>query len=495
MKDFYSIEENFEFLYNDISILLSGKIVDSSLAENWLVNWYMCNKYNTTKAIERYAADLIIPKLKESEIPHDSFKSIIDKKLNKCYESYNEEEVTLEDKKYMIENIQQSKINETTLKYIIQDFECDEIIEYIRESYLNDIEIKANEFELLDENSKEVLNILSHIKNIIIENREVDDRLNYIKECNSSILYKFKYALESADTKADMYKSLESLLDSQSDDVVTYAVNELNHCNELIEHFVMVNSGELDEKNIYNKAVEKFNHLVETIFFDETDEDIDLEQFATLCAITDALCEYESTMEASSRIITKGTDKVVRAVGNSSAKARGMTKSDSKIGQLKRGAKIVDDRVSGAINSQIDQIVNFSEEAKREKIISGRSSIRLSRLLKTIIGAIVAGKVVSKLPKQKVIGIPFTKLWIKAPLLGMAATAISLLTARALSKNTEVREKRKILFDLETELKITKEKIEDAKGDNVKEQKYQLMRIESQLEKEIFRIKHGMKPY
>ena len=114
MKDFYSIEENFEFLYNDISILLSGKIVDSSLAENWLVNWYMCNKYNTTKAIERYAADLIIPKLKESEIPHDSFKSIIDKKLNKCYESYNEEEVTLEDKKYMIENIQQSKINETT---------------------------------------------------------------------------------------------------------------------------------------------------------------------------------------------------------------------------------------------------------------------------------------------------------------------------------------------------------------------------------------------
>ena len=49
--------------------------------------------------------------------------------------------------------------------------------------------------------------------------------------------------------------------------------------------------------------------------------------------------------------------------------------------------------------------------------------------------------------------------------------------------------------DLETELKITREKIEDAKGENAKEKKYQLMRIEAELEKEIFRIKHGMKYY
>jgi hypothetical protein len=48
---------------------------------------------------------------------------------------------------------------------------------------------------------------------------------------------------------------------------------------------------------------------------------------------------------------------------------------------------------------------------------------------------------------------------------------------------------------LETELKITREKIDDAKGDNAREQKYQLMRIEAQLEKEILRIKHGLRPY
>ena len=494
MDNFYSIEENFRFLYNDIYILLSGEIIDSSLAENWLVNWYTCNKYNTTKAIERYTADLIIPKLNNSEIPPDTFKSIIDKKLDGCYESYNDIEYTLDDKKYMVKNINDIKINESTLSYIIQDFECDDIVDYIKENYHND-DFIVQSISSLNEDSKEILNIVSTIKNTIIENKEFTDKLEFIRDCNSSILYKYKYMESYIQGVSNVYDSLESLLENQSDKMIDYVLDELSHCNKLIEHFLSIESGEMNDQFIYEQAVTKFKTMVEEIFFKNDESDIDMEQFITLCALTDVLCEYETTLEASSRIITKGTDKVVRAVGNTSAKARGMSKSDSKLGQIKRGAKVVDDRVSMAINSQIDQIVNFSEEAKREKIISGRSMIKVSRLLKTAITAIIAGKVVSKLPKQKIVGIPFTKLWIKAPLLGLATTAIGLLTARALSKKTEVKEKRKILFDLETELKVVKEKIEDAKGDNAKEQKYQLMRIESQLEKEIFRIKHNMKPY
>jgi hypothetical protein len=197
-----------------------------------------------------------------------------------------------------------------------------------------------------------------------------------------------------------------------------------------------------------------------------------------LYQITEALCDYESTMEASSRIITKGTEKVTKAIGNTSAKSRGMNSSDSAIGQVKRGAKIVDDRASDAINNKIDQILNFTRDQKRERLIEGKNTIRVSKIIKTIIGMLVGAA------------------FIKAkPLVGAAITLIGLLGGRALSKSTEVREKKRILLELETELKITKEKIEDAKGDNAKEQKYQLMRIESQLEKEIFRIKHGMKYY
>ena len=159
MEDFYAIEENFNYLYNDIYILLSNKIFEASMAENWLVNWYVCNKYNTTKAVEKCAADLIIPKLKDSEIPVDEFKSIIDRKLNGCCESYNDVEYTLEDKLYMIENIQRVKINESTFSYIIQDFECDEIVNYIKESYFDD-KYNVTKLSLLDKNSKKTLNII-----------------------------------------------------------------------------------------------------------------------------------------------------------------------------------------------------------------------------------------------------------------------------------------------------------------------------------------------
>jgi hypothetical protein len=195
-----------------------------------------------------------------------------------------------------------------------------------------------------------------------------------------------------------------------------------------------------------------------------------------LYQITEALCEYESTLEASSRIISRGTEKVTRAIGNKSAKSRGMSAAGSTAGQIKRGAKIIDDRASGAINNKIDQIINFGRDMKREKLIEGKNTIRVSKVLKAAI-AIIAAKGLIK----------------SHPLVGTAITLIGLLGARGLSKATEVREKRRIMLELETELKITREKIEDAKAENAKEKKYQLMRIENELEKEIFRIKHGMK--
>ena len=258
--------------------------------------------------------------------------------------------------------------------------------------------------------------------------------------------------------------------------MIKYTLDELNHCNKLIEHLLMINSDEPTDQFVYEQAVDKFNSLVESIFFEDVDRDIELEQMVELYELTEALCDYEATMEASSRIISKGTEKVTRAIGNKSAKSSGMSSAKSAAGQLKRGAKIIDDRASGAINNKIDQIINFGRDMKREKLIEGKNTIRVSKVLKAAI-AIIASKTLIK----------------SHPLIGTAITLIGLLGARGLSKATEVREKRRIMLELETELKITKEKIEDAKAENAKEKKYQLMRIENELEKEIFRIKHGMK--
>ena len=47
-----------------------------------------------------------------------------------------------------------------------------------------------------------------------------------------------------------------------------------------------------------------------------------------------------------------------------------------------------------------------------------------------------------------------------------------------------------MIRELETELKLTREKIEDAKSDNDRSKKYELMRIESKLEDELARVKY-----
>jgi hypothetical protein len=475
MEGFYNNNENFEILYKDISMLLSEKIIESSLAENWLANWYVCNKYNTTKALEKYAADLIIPKLKYAEIPCDNFRSIIDKKLSGCYESYNNIDLSLEDKIYLINNSKNITLNESVFSYIIQDFECNDIVSYIEEGYFKD-EHEKNRYKITEE-FKEVVNILSYIKNDVLINQNNNEKLNYIKDCNTSILYKHKYVVnENYKSELDeKYMILENILDTQSDVIIEYSLSELNYINNMID-YINDKTKKVEENFIYEQAINKFNSLIESIFFEDTE--IEVDDFISLYEITEALCEYELTLEASSRIITKGTEKLTKAAGNLSAKSSGLSASDSKIGQIKRGAKIVDDRASDAINNKIDQILNFTREQKREKLITGKNTIRLSKVLKTIIGIIVAGGLVKS-----------------HPIVGAAITIIGLLGARGLSKATEVREKRRIMLELETELKITREKIEDAKGENAKEKKYQLMRIESELEKEIFRIKHGMKYY
>ena len=61
-----------------------------------------------------------------------------------------------------------------------------------------------------------------------------------------------------------------------------------------------------------------------------------------------------------------------------------------------------------------------------------------------------------------------------------------------MDKASDVRTKRQILKELETEIKICEEKIEDSKSEAKKEEKYKLMRIKAKLEAEHERIKYNL---
>ena len=479
MKDFYSIESNFDFMYNDISLILSDNILESTLAEGWLEDFYVSNKYDTTRAIEKFAADIVVSKLKKSDIPPDDVVNIIDNKLELMTESYID--FSLEDKLYMVEALKNIEIDEMTLHYILEDFELSNIIESIKINYLDE---NYKSFDKsFDKDVKELLSLLENINYNIRKNINDRHKLIYIKSCNERVLYKNKSVIQMESFHKDissLYPRLEALLENQTDDIINYTANYLGYTNNLVDYILNVKYKATQENFVYDKAVEEFNNLVESLFFDESDEDMNIKDLVKLYKVTEALCEYESTMEASSRIITKGTEKVTRAIGNASSKSHGMSKSDSKIGQLKRGAKIVDDRASDAINRKIDEIINITKDSKREKLITGKNTVKLGKALKTIIMLFGSKHVAFKL---------------LGPIKGTGVMIITMLAGYALSKRTEEREKKRILLDLETELKITREKIEDAKGDNAKQQKYELMRIEATLEKEITRIKHGLRYY
>ena len=61
MRNFYTTIDRFESLHNTISNILSGKL-DSSISEGWLEDFYVTNRYATTKSIEKYTAEVLMYK-------------------------------------------------------------------------------------------------------------------------------------------------------------------------------------------------------------------------------------------------------------------------------------------------------------------------------------------------------------------------------------------------------------------------------------------------
>ena len=506
MNRFY--EENFDNLYNDVSILLSDIITESSIAEGWLEDLYVSNRYNTTKAIEKCAANLLLDKIinnKDNLVPIPRIIENIDRNINKL-------DGRLGDYESVKESFEIIKHSSSILE-CLKLFRLEESLEFIKEGLL-DGNFKPTDFNIKDGSMKYILNILEGFKRIVRTRPVTSEEVQTIKDECSKLIYLNKFLIDdteqvylsvnlqkgfdiseteelTSDDIKGLFREINDRLEYQPDHIIKYVEKECRYICDLIEY----NSGdkkivkgvnicessypEIDSHN-YGEAVETFNSLVESIFFDDSDEDIDLNEFIRLYNVTESLCEFEETMEASSKAITKGTEKVTRAIGNTSAKSRGMADAKSKLGQIKRGAKIIDDRASDAINKKLDDIMNTARDAKREKMITGKNTVRLSKALKTAILMIAA---------------PTVAVSTIGPLKGVIATIITALARYALSKRTEEREKKRILLELETELKIVNEKIEDAKGDNAKEQKYQLIRIQANLEKEITRIKHGLRYY
>ena len=205
------------------------------------------------------------------------------------------------------------------------------------------------------------------------------------------------------------------------------------------------------------------------MFYD--DNDITMEQFISFIQDCIKFEPLDMTLEAAGRNMTRNAQKKLRKINN---------KVNGKRNTVTKNLRRLDDKASDVVNRKLDSIINTGRDLAREKIVEGRPAVKISRFIRNGIMALAAGT---------------GAVSLLGPAAAAVIVAIGLYCKRNLTKKTEEREKKRILLDLETNLKLTREKIEDAKAENDRKKKYQLMRIEATLEKEITRIKYGLRYY
>lgn len=498
---------NVNLLETDLNsiVIFSTDILPTSVCEEYLATKMDVDKFNTTNAVERYLVIELSQLIKQSKLDKMIVNDIIDRRFKEIM--YNKQDEIERSILFTIKEIKQIDLTYDTLEAVLNNsiFNPNSLL-YMKTLLNSNGDSSNDDYLDISLSTQSFLKTMELIKYLAMKLDVSDSRFRLIYSQIQEVLYNFKdfysdsanYNLGISDevvkdnlvrnpdtiTEDDIYDIFDKLsgfLMNQVDSKLYYMINEFKCLSYRMESRQQENnrgttleSFDLEKK--YNDSIIKFENM------DITDEDgeLDIIKLAEAYQLAHDICKYQYMQEADTKIITKGTNKITKAIGNASAKSRGMADAKSKIGAIKRGARIVDDRASDAINKKVDDIMNFSRDAKREKILTGKNTVRVSGVLKNAIKILVAGT---------------AGVGLFGPIAGAAIGLIGVLGARGISKNVEDREKKRILLELETELKIVKEKVEDAKGENNKKQKYQLMRIQANLEKEITRIKHGLRYY
>lgn len=205
--------------------------------------------------------------------------------------------------------------------------------------------------------------------------------------------------------------------------------------------------------------------FVET-FMDES-EDINMESFNNMLRtayLYDLVCEkngeyvHEGVISKTARKVAVKGDELARKT------VHGIRKAGSEAKRVKVVAKRIPQHFDNLVNSTLGQIAKMDKNERRKRILEGGYKLKLYKLIRN--------------------GILIGLAWAVNP----ALAAIGILASLLLDGRLDDKVRTEVIEELHSELRIVKEKIKDAdrKGDDKK--KYQLMRIEDKLEKELHRI-------
>lgn len=184
--------------------------------------------------------------------------------------------------------------------------------------------------------------------------------------------------------------------------------------------------------------------------------DISLEDLHNL----NAYFEFHSNGEGVTEDAVTATRKVVHAARDVASKAGGV------ISTVKRSAEEVIRPIADKIDDTMANWNKYKDDESKRIVIANSTVAKMSRFFRQVVAPTMIG------------------FALKGTIGGIVAFLISMY-----HKSDDTETKKKILHELEEELKIVREKIDDAKSDGAREDKYRLMRIESKLEKEIAKIR------
>ena len=324
----------------------------------------------------------------------------------------------------------------------------------------------------------------------MVDNCKNIDEVNYLRRDVNIALSSFTKLKKNQPERIKAIEEHEEWLKTVYRKALSDKAKELKEKTKIKESFILENITEMQpdvvlyDEGVIEDVIAELEDSLANIIFDPDDElnETELENFARLAR----------TYEATSKL-QKGMIKAGHKAGSGAQKI--VTKARSSQVDMKRATlpiKKAIDPIYNAINNTINKLKEMDKKDRVERIITGGFKLKLKNYIKKAINIVISVGAGSVAKDIFVKGAPKVIGGALGPLVGVLITAIGIYASIAIEKKTDNKVRQEVLTDLKNELTIVNEKIDDAKSDNNRKAKYELMRIQQKLKKDIERIEYNL---
>lgn len=220
------------------------------------------------------------------------------------------------------------------------------------------------------------------------------------------------------------------------------------------------------EEGIIEDPMAFLEDALTDLIFDDN-EDISMESIIPIARVAN---------ELNTNYIVTESGKIQRAANKFERKSQQLaSKASARKTEIKRTTTAVKkgfEPFVNAVKQTLNKIGDMDKQERRDRIITGQLYRRIFKFISRGIFIIASASVA-------VTGVT-----------GLVISCISVLVGLAIDVSIDKKVRYQIIRELESELEIVKEKIDDSRGDDNKQNKYQLMRIKKKLEADLARVKY-----